>query len=992
MKIRTDFVTNSSSSSFTILIGLTLTNGSRICFQAEGGIPEDRAAHFVGEAIASVSPKQLGAAKSVEELLSLLSEGVYDGYNDKRIFKKYVEQKENSSSDSSESEMNVGEEISTKTPRDFIATIRGTVSDMDQIEKITIGGYESNYADYNRVYTYDLKNDTYIGAEEGYPMREIDGGHGGNLEFGDLRQCEIKYVKESSLGNYNWDDWDVDDDLVIEDNETRYFYNRPRLGIDVFKVSEGESVFFGRYEQDCDEKNGAEDIEWIVLKVEKKRALVVSKYAIDRKDYGGQSWNQSSLRKWLNKTFMKMAFSPEEMAQIAPVTITSDGDYEFVDPVDMKTRKKENADYIFVLDSSEVKSYGVKNCIATPYAYKMGAHESVVNIGYGREHYVDFWVRDVEYNSMYVSVRPAMWINFDQTAVKTPSPFANDENIQSDIQGLTIASDEVVSYVGKEKDLVLPNGIKKIAERAFANTSVNSVLLPEGLRKISKRAFFECKNLCSINIPESVTSIQERTFRTCTSLKSITFPKGMKTIGESAFNSCSSLTEFVFPDLIKVISTSVLADCSSLEKVYIPDGATTISHYAFYECSALKEIRIPETVTIIRDFAFFGCKSLTDIYLSQNITSIGEDSFSTGNENTIIHAPLGSYAATYAEEHGYKVVYERSNFKDFEIEDGVLKGYYGDENNVIIPTGITAIGDYAFECIDELFSVIIPDGVKSIGDNVFQCCHALSEIIIPNSVTSIGEEAFLDCDTLASITIPGSVTKIGSDAFDGCNSLETVYLQSKEQKEKFKDCFGKAHLIIEKQSSVSTTPKVAKTPQTSATLISSSDKETTGTAEKTMKRPCSKSIDIPTSNLNMATKTIVIENGKLIRYAGNAATPNIPEGVTVIATGAFDRLENMICTDLPVTVQHVEKGAFRDCPNLFRVAILETLQSIEKGAFQNNSDRFYIDTTDGSYAARYGQENGIKVMTDGLFTKNAIMIKKAKAARERMTESKCAKK
>lgn len=328
-----------------------------------------------------------------------------------------------------------------------------------------------------------------------------------------------------------------------------------------------------------------------------------------------------------------------------------------------------------------------------------------------------------------------------------------------------------------------------------------------------------------------------------------------------------------------------------------------------------------------------------------------------------------------------------SNFKDFEIEDGVLKGYYGDENNVIIPTGITAIGDYAFECIDELFSVIIPDGVKSIGDNVFQCCHALSEIIIPNSVTSIGEEAFLDCDSLTSITIPHSVTKIGSYAFDGCVSLETVYFQSEEQKEKFKDCFGKAHLIIEKQSSVSTTPKVAKTPQTSAKLTSSSDKETTGTAEKTMKRPCSKAIDIPTSNLNMATKTIVIENGKLIRYAGNAATPNIPEGVTVIATGAFDGLENMICTNLPVTVQHVEKGAFRNCPNLFRVAILETLQSIEKGAFWNNSDRFYIDTTDGSYAARYGQENKITVVTDGLFAKNKTMKNKAKSARETIKQS-----
>lgn len=331
-----------------------------------------------------------------------------------------------------------------------------------------------------------------------------------------------------------------------------------------------------------------------------------------------------------------------------------------------------------------------------------------------------------------------------------------------------------------------------------------------------------------------------------------------------------------------------------------------------------------------------------------------------------------------------------SNFKDFEIEDGVLKGYYGDENNVIIPTGITAIGDYAFECIDELFSVIIPDGVKSIGDNVFQCCHELSEIIIPNSVTSIGEEAFLDCDSLTSITIPHSVTKIGSYAFDGCVSLETVYFQSEEQKEKFKDCFGKAESIVERphctnadsfhtacvvQEQTNEKPSKAKFTATKSEVVQSVKQEATKAAKPKMTKTTA-------SDLNVSNKNYIIENGKLIRYKGSAATPTIPEGVIVIGTGAFDGLPNMICTDLPITTEHIETGAFRNCPKLFRVAIMETVTSIDKGAFENNADRFYIDTTAGSYAAQYGKKNGIPVETDGLFTKNAMMMKKAKAARK----------
>ncbi len=649
MKIRTDFVTNSSSSSFTILIGFQLTDGDRICFQAEGGIPEEHSPVFAGEAIASVSPKQLGAAENIEELLSLLSEGIYDKLTNRHVFKKYVEQKEKRSI----SKENGITGIFVENPRDFIAAIRCTIGNMDQIEKITIGGYESNYADYNRVYTYNLKTDEYTGAVEGRPMREIDGGNGGDLRFDDLRKCKITRVKASSLANYNW--YDYEGDCEIEDDGVLLFHNRPRLGFDVFNATEGESVFFGHYEQDCNETNGPEDIEWIVLKVEKNRALVVSKYALDRQNYGGQSWSRSSLRKWLNNIFSKIAFTSEEMARIAPVTILSDGDYKFVDPEDIKKSKKQSANYIFILDSDEVESYGIEKCMATKYAYKMGAIDEAFA---DDERYVDYWSRDISFNSTCICVRPAMWINFEKTALVLPLSADNNENTQPDIEGLTIVSNEVISYVGKAKDLVLPNGIKKINERAFANTSIKSVVLPKSLSKLEEKAFFECKKLCSINIPEAITSIPKRTFRSCTSLKSIILPGGIKTIRDSAFNNCSSLTEFVFPPLLKVITRSVLADCTSLEKVYIPNGVTTIDSQAFWGCSALKEIRFPETVTIIRDCAFWQCKSLTNIYLSQNVVSIGENAFLTENENTVIHAPAGSYAETYAKENKIQFVAE----------------------------------------------------------------------------------------------------------------------------------------------------------------------------------------------------------------------------------------------------------------------------------------------------------------------------------------------
>ncbi len=83
--------------------------------------------------------------------------------------------------------------------------------------------------------------------------------------------------------------------------------------------------------------------------------------------------------------------------------------------------------------------------------------------------------------------------------------------------------------------------------------------------------------------------------------------------------------------------------------------------------------------------------------------------------------------------------------EDFEIADGVLKKYVGKGGNVVIP-----------------------DGVTSIGNNAFAWCKSLTSITIPNSVTRIGDWAFAWRKSLTSITIPDSVTSIGKDAFFGC--------------------------------------------------------------------------------------------------------------------------------------------------------------------------------------------------------------------------------
>ena len=94
--------------------------------------------------------------------------------------------------------------------------------------------------------------------------------------------------------------------------------------------------------------------------------------------------------------------------------------------------------------------------------------------------------------------------------------------------------------------------------------------------------------------------------------------------------------------------------------------------------------------------------------------------------------------------------------------------------SVVIPDGVTSIGNNAFQYCYNLTSVTIPDSVTSIGESAFSRCYNLTSVTIPDSVTSIGNNAFSGCSNLTSVTIPSSVTSIGGGAFSRCKNLTSV--------------------------------------------------------------------------------------------------------------------------------------------------------------------------------------------------------------------------
>ena len=83
--------------------------------------------------------------------------------------------------------------------------------------------------------------------------------------------------------------------------------------------------------------------------------------------------------------------------------------------------------------------------------------------------------------------------------------------------------------------------------------------------------------------------------------------------------------------------------------------------------------------------------------------------------------------------------------------------------------------------INPLQSIVLPKGITTIGDDAFSYNTSLTSIKIPNTVTSIGKRAFQGCTNLTSIEIPDTVTYIGDYCFIGCNRLQKIKLSKKIQ-------------------------------------------------------------------------------------------------------------------------------------------------------------------------------------------------------------------
>lgn len=284
---------------------------------------------------------------------------------------------------------------------------------------------------------------------------------------------------------------------------------------------------------------------------------------------------------------------------------------------------------------------------------------------------------------------------------------------------------------------------------------------------------------------------------------------------------------------------------------------------------------------------------------------------------------------------------------------GYVSTYRGD---VVIPAQVsynfqtfkvTQVGDLAMFNNQGLYTLVLPEGISYIGNQAFSHCYSLYDMNIPSTVFRIGDYAFEYCEDLTSVTLPASLGDMGDGVFQQCFGLTEINVD--EANEEYVSIDGvlysgkgsasgiyllaypggkkvKSFVMLDNVHGIDDYALSANRYLESITL---------GSALRTIPQltfsECESLAEINVASGNESFKSIdgVLFNAecdKLIQYPAARAgiAYELPEGVVTVGSASFYNARNIKEITLPSSLQLVEELSFYLANNIRSVTCKAT--------------------------------------------------------------------
>ena len=234
---------------------------------------------------------------------------------------------------------------------------------------------------------------------------------------------------------------------------------------------------------------------------------------------------------------------------------------------------------------------------------------------------------------------------------------------------------------------------------------------------------------------------------------------------------------------------------ADVTKITVAEGVTNTCFKAFEGFEKIKEAHIADSVLLIAPRTFYNCKGLEKVFIGSGVKKI--ESYAFSNCNSLIDIYYSGDVAGWCDIEFYTVETSVPTYyaDNLYIGGNIVSG------KLIIPEGVTRIGNNAFYNCTDVTSIAIPKTVNFIGDNAFFNTGYYNDfanwdnglLYIGTNLVAVDNEKLADeCrlftkttliasrvfdgSTITSVDMADNVEYINAYAFINCTKLETVNL------------------------------------------------------------------------------------------------------------------------------------------------------------------------------------------------------------------------